>query len=130
MYLLILCIQGLRRKLKSYFDAGVVDDLMFPLWTDDCMKKLGKASYKIMPVLLFIDAFEARLPPDFDTVREAWLTMTGFSPIYRKPGAFYENITTVVNKPYDACNPALDCDPCNPDIITVVTKTQTETFIL
>lgn len=118
-----------KEELKSYFDAGMVDDLLFPVWTEKCLRKLGRSSWKINTTLLFIDTFEARLPPDFMAVREAWLTATTFSPAYRKPGAFYQQITTVLNKPYDVCNPAVNCDPCNPDILTVVAKTNTEVIM-
>lgn len=114
-----------REELKSYFDAGAVDDLMFPVWTDKCLQKLGRSSWKIENSLLFIDGYQAKLPPDFVAVRECWLTASILSNEYRKPGAYYQQITTVLNKPYDACNPALDCDPCNPDILTVVQKTNT-----
>lgn len=115
-----------KEEMKSYFDANSVDDLLFPIWTQQCLAKLGRSSYKIVQALLFMDAFEAKLPPDFVAVRECWLTAQLLSPIYRKPGAYYQQITTVVNKPYDPCNPALDCDPCNPDVLSVVTKTNTE----
>ncbi len=115
-----------KEEMKSYFDSNAVDDLMFPVWTEKCLAKLGRSSLKIVPALLFMDAFEAKLPPDFVAVRECWLTANTFSPTYRKPGAFYQQITTVLNKPYDPCDPALNCDPCNPDILTVTTKTNTE----
>lgn len=114
-----------KEELKSYFDTGMVDDLMFPIWTNKCLKKLGKSSYPIQESLLFIDTFEAKLPPDFLSVRECWM-MSCVAPFeYRKPGSFYQQITTVLNKPYDPCNPEVNCDPCNPDILTVVTKTNT-----
>lgn len=115
-----------KEEMKSYFDANAVDDLMFPIWTGKCLQKLGRSSYKIVSTLLFMDAFEAKLPPDFKAAREVWMTAQMLSPTYRKPGAFYQQITTILNKPYDPCNPEVNCDPCNPDILTVVTKTQTE----
>lgn len=115
-----------KEELKSYFDTGAVDDLMFPIWTKKCLQKLGRSSWPIHQTLLFMDGYEARLPPDFLAVREAWLTATGFPIEMRKPGAFYQQITTLLNKPYDACNPVVNCDPCNPDIITVVAKTTTD----
>lgn len=115
-----------KEEMKSYFDANAVDDLMFPVWTSKCLQKLGRSSYKIIPALLFMDNFEAKLPPDFIAPREVWLTAQILSPEFRKPGAYFTQITTTLNKPYDPCNPAIDCDPCNPDITTIVTKTQTE----
>lgn len=115
-----------KEEMRSYFDANAVDDLMFPVWTEKCLKKLGRSSYKIVQALMFMDNFEAKLPPDFISVRECWLTAQLLSPTFRKPGAYYQQITTVLNKPYDPCNPALNCDPCNPDVLTITTKTQTE----
>lgn len=116
----------IKEDLISYFDAGLVDDLMFPRWTKLCLQKLGRSSYPIIPTLLFIDAFEAKLPPDFIGVREAWLTTSICSPTFRKPGAFYQQITTQLDKPFDPCNPLVNCDPCNPDILVVTTKTTTD----
>lgn len=115
-----------KEEMKSYFDSNAVDDLMFPIWTGKCLAKLGRSSLKIVQALLFMDNFEARLPPDYVAVRECWLTASLLSPTYRKPGAFYQQITTVLNKPYDPCDQALNCDPCNPDILTVTTKTTTD----
>lgn len=115
-----------KEEMKSYFDSNAVDDLMFPVWTEKCLKKLGRSSYKIIPALLFMDNFEAKLPPDFVAAREVWLTAQMLSPTFRRPGAFYQQITITLNKPYDPCNQEVNCDPCNPDITTVVTKTQTE----
>ena len=36
-----------KEELKSYFDTGAVDDLMFGTWTDKALRKLGKSSYSI-----------------------------------------------------------------------------------
>lgn len=115
-----------KEELKSYFDTDMVDDLMFPIWTNKCLQKLGRSSLPIEPTLLFVEGFEARLPPDFVAVRECWLTACITPLEFRKPGAFYQQITTVLNKPFNACDPALNCDPCNPDIQTVVYKTTTD----
>lgn len=115
-----------KEELKSYFDTGSVDDLMFPIWSEKCLKKMGKSSYKIVDTLLFQDNFQAKLPPDFVSVREVWLTSSFVSGAIRRPGAYYQQITTVLNKPFDPCNPALNCDPCNPDILTVTAKTTSE----
>jgi hypothetical protein len=99
---------------------------MFPIWAGKCLRKLGRSSYKIVPALLFQEAFEAKLPPDFIAVRECWITANSIGPQFRLPGSFYQQITTVLNRPYDPCNAAISCDPCNPDIVTVITKTNTE----
>ncbi len=63
----------LKEELRTYFEAGAVDDLMFPIWTERALKKLGKSSYKILDCVLHVRDFQSVLPPDFDSVREAWL---------------------------------------------------------
>lgn len=113
----------IKEELKSYFDAGMIDDLMFPIWTNDCLRKLGKSSFPIQQCLQVQDNFESKLPPDFISVREAWFTGVVHSPEWMLPGAYYRSITTLLGQPYDACNPAVNCDPCNPYIHEVVAKT-------
>ena len=61
----------IKEELKSYFDTGAVDDLMFPTYTDKCLRKLGRTTYKISEEILYIEDFEARLPDNFYAVREA-----------------------------------------------------------
>ena len=117
-----------KEELKSYFEAGMVDDVLFPLWTKDCLRRLGRGSFKIESAVLFQEGFEAKLPPDFIDVREAWLIAGLCTPTFRKPGSYYTQITTALNKPYDPCNALLACDPCNPEVLTFTTKTNTEIF--
>ena len=61
-----------KEELKSYFDTGAVDDLLFPTYLDKCLRKLGRSSYVIAEQVLEIRDFEARLPDNFFAVREAW----------------------------------------------------------
>lgn len=63
----------IKEELKSYFDTGAVDDLMFPTYLNKCLNKLGKSSYAISETVLYIENFEARLPDNFHAVREAWM---------------------------------------------------------
>ena len=46
-----------KEELKSYFDTGAVDDLLFPTYLDKCLKKLGRATYVISEQVLFIEDF-------------------------------------------------------------------------
>ena len=41
-----------KEELKSYFDTGAVDDLLFPTYLNKCLDKLGKATHAIVPVIL------------------------------------------------------------------------------
>lgn len=54
-----------KEELKSYFDTGAVDDLMFPTYLDKCLQKMGRSSYVIAEQTLDISGYEARLPDNF-----------------------------------------------------------------
>ena len=38
----------IKLELKSYFDTGAVDDLLFPVYIKYCLDKLGRLSYDII----------------------------------------------------------------------------------
>src|SRR5680860_826812 len=78
-----------REELKSYFDTGAIDDLLFATYTDKCLKKLGKSSYTITQEALFIEDFEARLPDNFHAVREAWMCTSISARSYQSASSFY-----------------------------------------
>lgn len=115
-----------KEQLKSYFDTGAVDDTLFGIWTNDCLKKLGKGTLKINQTLLNIDNFEARLPDGFDTVREAWLC-AAFDVSLQNPSARYTQIVSTSTRLDD---PDVHCDLCSeceiPDIVRAVFKTTNE----
>src|SRR6187551_2839464 len=79
----------IKEELKSYFDTGAVDDLLFPTYLDKCLKKLGRTTYTIVPVILDICNFEARLPDNFHAVREAWLCTDIPLRPYQNANSFY-----------------------------------------
>ena len=127
-----------KEELKSYFDTGAVDDLMFPTYTDKCLRKLGRASYVISEEILYIEDFEARLPDNFFAVREAWLCTSVNGYPYRTANSFYSQAssqTTIQVSPLTIggtpCNnPACqnpECDgTCMPELIQAVYKTNNE----
>lgn len=78
-----------KEELKSYFDTGAVDDLMFPTYLDKCLRKLGRSSYVISETPLEVLDFEARLPDNFHAVREAWFCHELPSPEHQTPNSFY-----------------------------------------
>ena len=109
----------IKEELKSYFDTGAVDDLLFPKWTDLCLKKLGKATLSVEETILNIDEFKSRLPDDFDTVKEAWLCTdvpTGFP--FRQAFSVYTQSTFKVSSTGTPCN-----DECTPELVQAVYKT-------
>jgi hypothetical protein len=102
----------IKEDFKSYFDAGMIDDLMFPIWTERCTQKLRKSAFKIQEAMLFIEDFKSTLPSDFQGVREAWICGE-FDPVqFNANGACYSKITTKLG---DTTECGIDsCDPCEP----------------
>jgi len=121
-----------KEELKSYFDSGAVDSVLFATWLDKCLRKLGKGSYYIANTVLHIENFQARLPDNFYSVREAWLCtqVNGFP--YRSASSFYSQ---AISEDTIQVSPVLSSDPyapvCdqNPDmskLIQAVYKTNNE----
>jgi hypothetical protein len=123
-----------KEELKSYFDTGAIDDLMFPTYLDKCLKKLGRTTYVIAEQILYIEDFEARLPDNFYAVREAWLCTEVPGYPYQTANSFYSQAaseTTIQVSPVTiAGTPCTNgqcqspgCPVCMPDIIQAVYKT-------
>lgn len=127
----------IKEEFKSYFDTGAIDDLLFPTYLNKCLNKLGKSSYLIVPEVLFIEDFEARLPDNFYAVREAWLCTEVQGYPYKEAGSFYSqaaSATTIQIAPLtiggQSCNNPTcrnsECDGCMPELIQAVYKTSVE----
>jgi len=114
----------IKEEFKSYMDTGAVDDLLFGTWTDKCLRKLGKTAYYITETVLRISDFEARLPDNFYSVREAWLCTNVDSINYQLPNSFYSqahSIQTIKVSPMTTNEP---CEgDCLPNTIQAVYKT-------
>ena len=123
-----------KEELKSYFDTGAVDDLLFPTYLNKCLNKLGRTTYAITETILYVEDFEARLPDNFFAVREAWMctSLNGFP--YQTANSFYSQaastatiqITPVVTNQtctnQNCNNPTCD-GGCMPEYIQAVYKT-------
>lgn len=117
-----------REELRSYIESGAIDDSIWSIYIDKCLKKLGKGSYKIVPTVLNICDYEARLPDDFFAVREAWLC-TDVTESYQLPQADYQQVKTtssLLNPDNSYCAPCRDCN--TPDIIQSIYKTTQTVF--
>ena len=128
-----------KEELKSYFDTGAVDDLLFPTYLDKALKKLGRTTFVISEEILYIEDFEARLPDNFYAVREAWMctAVNGFP--YQDANSFYSqaaNATTIQVSPLTiggtpCTNPGCQnsaCDgTCMPTLVQAVYKTNNST---
>lgn len=108
-----------KEELKSYFQTGVIDDILFPKYTEDCLRLLGKGSYKIEENVFKLEDYEFRLPDNFHAVRELWL-VAPHEQHYQMPNSCYEQVTTRITPIRDRCNPA---EYCPPDEIKVTYKT-------
>ena len=127
-----------KEELKSYFDTGAVDDLMFPTYLDKCLRKLGRTTYVISEEILYIEDFQARLPDNFYAVREAWMLTEIPGYPYQTANSFYSQAasqTTIQVSPVivagTPCNNPTCQDPgcnggCMPELIQAVYKTNQE----
>lgn len=125
-----------KEELKSYFDTGAIDDLMFPTYTDKCLRKLGRSSYVISEQMLHIEDFQARLPDNFFAVREAWLCAEIPQYPYRSANSFYSQaasqdtiqVSPVTSGGVPCTNLACTtgCPECMPELIQAVYKTNNE----
>jgi hypothetical protein len=129
----------IKEELKSYFDTGAVDDLLFPTYLDKCLRKLGRATYVIAESALFIEDFQARLPDNFYAVREAWMCTQIDGYPYQTANSFYSQAssqTTIQVSPLtiqgNACNNPACQEPlcegtCMPQVKQAVYKTNNQT---
>lgn len=122
-----------KEELKSYFDTGAIDDALFTVYTDKCLKKLGKGTLKIEQTLLHVQDFNSRLPEDFDSVREAWMCVHKDVHL-RLPSANYQEVSQheseVGTTSLRLDSPGIFCEVCDacefPDIIKAIFKTTKE----
>jgi hypothetical protein len=122
-----------KEELKSYFDTGAVDDLMFPTYLDKCLQKMGRSSYVIAEQTLDISGYEARLPDNFFAVREAWMCTEIPQLPYQTANSFYSQaasqttiqVSPIISGTVPCTNPqcTTGCPTCMPDLIQAVYKT-------
>ena len=119
----------IREELRSYFDSGAIDDSMFPIWVNYCIKKFRKTALLIKPVVMELNGGETPLPDDFNSIRELWLC-TNINRHIPSASAFYYQKDCRVTSIDDNCNecftgprnpyvcdniptPPLPCSPCD-----------------
>ena len=122
-----------KEELKSYFDTGVVDDLMFPTYLSKCLQKLSRATLPIDETPLYVDDYIARLPDNFHAAREVWMCAEIEATPYQDANSFYSQseTTTVQIAPMvvggEPCNNNTDCESsacvtCVPEVTQAVYK--------
>lgn len=78
-----------KEKLSSYFRSNALDDVMFPKWTEHCLKRFRKSSFKIEETVLPLEDYTACLPSDFSSIRELWLVSIYNSLTVQNPSVTY-----------------------------------------
>lgn len=111
-----------KEELRSYFDTGVVDDILFPRYIEDCLKRLGRSSYKITSNVFQLENYSIKLPEGFKGVREVWVCAS-VDQSYRLPSACYEQTSIRITPDFDRCT---ENKFCTPDVIKVTYKTTNE----
>jgi hypothetical protein len=125
-----------KEELKSYFDTGAVDDLLFPTYLNKCLQKLGRSSYIIVEETLDVADFETRLPDNFYAVREAWMCSEIPQLPYQSANSFYSqaaSVSTIQVSPIisngTSCTNSqctTGCNECMPLLIQAVYKTNNQ----
>lgn len=126
----------IKEEFKSYFDTGVVDDLLFPTYLDKSLQKLGRTSYVIVEETLTVEDFQTRLPDNFYAVREAWMCTELHQLPYQSANSFYSQAsseTTIQVSPIisngTSCTNSqctTGCNECMPLLIQAVYKTNNQ----
>ncbi len=108
-----------KEELRSYFASGLIDDLMFPEWTESCLKRFRKSAYKIEETMLDIKNYKAELPCDFNDVREAWMCTHTWSHLFQEPSSIYFQKDCRVDSPvqFGKCDQCFDTETCTTDFL-------------
>lgn len=104
----------IKETLRSYFESGAVDDLLFQRWTENCLSKFQMSAYNLGYGILEISGKEAYLPEDFEKIREVWVC-SKVEKSALAPASFYYQKDVRTSLLQDACMfediPHLSSDP-------------------
>lgn len=104
-----------QEELRSYFSTGAVDTVLFPLWTEECIKEFRRTFLPIRQAYVCVENGIVELPEDFSSVREAWITSTHYSNPFIITGSKYyaedySIITVRELEPYDGYGVNINVD--------------------
>lgn len=100
-----------KEEMRSYFNTGAIDDLLFPIWTKDCIDKFENTYLPLKQAVMDMYNHKCPLPCDFKAVREVWVTFTYDKGPVTSPHVFYYQTDCRINPapaPGEACE---DCVP-------------------
>jgi hypothetical protein len=124
----------IKEELRSYFDSGMVDDMMFPAWTKRCLERIRMAGMPIRNTVLHLKDYETYLPDDFQKVRSLWGCVNSYMDALAPTGAYYYQTDCRITNVNDSCSPCFEtdpaedlvnaiCDPCGGQQFIVTNKT-------
>lgn len=114
----------IKETTKSYFDANLVDDTLFPSWLNQALGPFKMGSYALQEAYLKVVDHTACLPEDIHLIQEVRLCHDVVYADYQLPNAFYYQKDCRVTNVNDQCEPCfeipqLSCDPCDkPYVVT------------
>lgn len=104
-------------EMKSFFFAGILDDLLMNLWVKDCIDKFEYTYLPIRQCAMDMYNYRCELPCDFKAVREVWLCATFFKGPITSPHVFYYQTDCRVSPspmPAESCSECLTGYQCFP----------------
>lgn len=104
----------IKEEMKTYFNTGQIDDLMFPVWTKDCIKKFKNTHLQQRVAVLDLFNYKAELPCDFRSMREVFICATYSKGPIKSPFTFYYQTDCRIGPQVESCS---ECDKpeCTPD---------------
>lgn len=107
-----------KEELKSYFNSGSVDDVLFPVWTNQAMSKFQKSSLPIKEVYIPLKNFVGELPCDFNSVKAVWACGVSHVKYVPNPTSTYYQTDCRITQIDDKCHACFEqdvecCDECS-----------------
>lgn len=107
----------IKLEIPSYFDSGAIDDLLFPIYTEEALQKFKMSFYKKETACLFVENYSSDLPDKFQKVREAWMSTVVYQPV-----DFVQGFTGQYDiESFEDCKTSCQsvCDDCDDDSVMI-----------
>jgi hypothetical protein len=108
-----------KEEMRSYFNTGAIDDLLFPIWTKDCIDKFEYTYLPLHEAILDMYDHKCTLPCDFKSVREVWVCATiDKGPIMSPHVFYYQTDCRITPQSSAGCSECIDGYQCFPNCQT------------
>jgi len=101
----------IKEEMKDYFNAGALDDILFPIWTRDCLDKMENTYLPIEQAVMDLWDHKCELPCNFNSVREVWMCATFSKGPIISPHVFYYQTDCRVSPAPDQSSSCSECQP-------------------